>query len=285
MIRKTVAAVAMLDALGVSSLTTDQSIAFLTAVTEVLQECDEMMEKVVSTIDLLFPSGDEAVERWKITVKPLRATIGDTIELFFVNEEKADALCAAGAFCAYFMNRILERGYLFRGSLSFGDIVTDGKNQFIGQAVVTAAKSYELLQLHSLTVVPDCDLVALNDTARPEIRRMMLKYFYRHINPPKPSFGLLAKIVVAVKSLLRRGVHEVAWHVAWPVLFQEVPSVGNFDKHKLVPTLIQRILDDRPSPKKDLPKYKNTIAFAEDYIRDYDNGLLRSTPTYREPTT
>jgi hypothetical protein len=264
MITIVVGAVAMLDALGVSHLSTDQCVTFLTEVNDVLEECDAMMVKVTASIDLLFPKQDEAIEQWKTTVTPLRATIGDTIELFFVNTDKADALCAAGTYCSFFMNRILEKGYLFRGAISFGDIVTDKVNQFIGPAVVTAARSYELLQLHSLTVVPDCDLAALNDGARPEIRKLLLKYFYRHRT-----------------SGSSEEVPTEAWHVAWPVLFQEVPSVGTFNKHRYVPTLIHRILQDRPAPERDLPKYANTIEFAKDYIRDYDNGLLRGTVAYR----
>lgn len=144
-------AIALLDVLGWKGI-------WLRRGTAALAELDELVHSAKQHA-LDFTSGTRGGDTFRSrygTLVPDVLSISDTIALT-VRGELNMAIEFASILSISILTRAIDRGFLFRGAISYGDFLSKG-NMFIGPAVDEVASSYEQADWIGVHLTPSAEL-------------------------------------------------------------------------------------------------------------------------------
>lgn len=134
--------IALVDALGVSTLDNEQALEFIKK-RDVAIAAAKKAVSVEGVRETLEQHGLDWTE-WENAVPPITLTIGDTIVFVWRdNALGAKLVDFVLMFLDTFLVNSFHVGILFRGALTYGDFVFDGSTTVIGNAVARASTFHE----------------------------------------------------------------------------------------------------------------------------------------------
>jgi hypothetical protein len=158
-IREFEGAVCVLDALGSQQLSASSAVDFIRTRNNILLYTKAICIPYNETY-IRYNASDNTTQNFKVVgeLSGTMFTFGDTILVYWEKPKNLDnmvVLRIAAQWISRFMLFSLEYGLLFRGSLSYGNVVSDDQSTVIGPAVADAAQWYDKIKLVSVIVTPN----------------------------------------------------------------------------------------------------------------------------------
>jgi hypothetical protein len=235
--------VAVLDALGVSSYSIDEARKFISQKDQLLEELKKLEPEFTAIAKqfLLIPGED---------VSPPNITVfGDTLVLDW-NTQTVDKSVKLFPIVALYLQHIVVKGMLngilFRGAISIGEYLSDGKSTILGPAMSDAYSWSEETDWFGVIFTPHF--------------RMVLGY-------------MLENTALTVKTENWCVLYsEVPFHnakkeffvISWPALVLAVPTGDSITSY----AGLCKILSNKPIPKGTESKYENTLVFFKWYEKN-----------------
>lgn len=220
-------AIAILDALGVSNYTIEQSI--------------EYVKKIKQLHKTILQTSSFIAEKIEVKRDTFIAHFGDTV-LFAIEEDANDqmkALRTMGLLVQNYFCEALQNDLLLRGSISFGSYMLDKKkNIVLGPAVSDAAAWYNAANWAGIIATP-----------RTTLKYKMDDLHLGDLNPTKESASPLISYNVPMKDGKTMELMALNWPKKYAISFPKAEK-----------ELLRR-LTNFSIPRGTEAKYQNTVNF------------------------
>ncbi|MEK6334103.1 MAG: hypothetical protein AABM67_04080 [Acidobacteriota bacterium] len=241
--------VAIVDALGVSMYSIEQSQKFLT-----------IRNELISTIERVAGFTSKTLSPKNYV--PKLHTFGDT--LVFSWEAAADdsddlhGVIWIGTWLRYLMVLGLRKRILFRGAVAYGEYISE-ENTILGPAVADSAAWYSSANWFGIICAPSMQFMlnAVAAQAENTSSGSMLAWFLEYQVPLKGREAMKL------------------WTVPWPYDIWAAVSDTSNDKQKAArdaKSSINSLLQGLPVPKGTEDKYVNSLAYLDYCVRAYTNN-------------
>jgi hypothetical protein len=256
--------VAMLDALGVSNYSTQAAIDFSEQRNELIKNLEEQAPNTEKLFDAIYTqeiidqiiSNPGCPPKKNIFPKIEKAVFGDTIILCWPITPESETSREVKTwkvfpYIAILLRNIiisgLERGILFRGSISIGEYACE-ENTFLGPAITDAYAWSEEADWFGVILTPHCQIYLtylLENEAEKET-----------ISKVEPTMKFENALCVKYCVPLHQGSKEL-FALSWPLPFLNTGHGSG--KSGLV--LLANLLLNKSIPKGTESKYENSINF------------------------
>lgn len=258
--------VAMLDLLGIGSLSSDECVDLLYCRDAIVQSiADHDLKKLIPTLDIY--------------------QFGDTILFCIETECEGVAAYDIDRPLTFFLNHLvtewIDKGFLIRGAVAYGDYVlpssiSAGSATVIGPAVAEVARWYEAIDWAGVVIVPNCSRLVENSlqkllpkTIRSDGKPGWFPVDYIQYNAP----------VADIKCIKN---NEKFWCLAWPFELRDTATKKISSKHEEHARIIavleglrdRNYHDDKAKEIRIKAKYDNTIKF----VRHCGESMLDILP-------
>jgi hypothetical protein len=218
-IRRYEGAICILDALGAKQQTVEDAEAFIRLRDWLMVQTSA--DSYAYAEDLLEVADGQPEDPKSLSFKINRVsgnikteyfTFGDSIIAFWERPQTLEAiyaLSAAAKWIKAFLFASIRRGLLFRGSLAYGEFVSNGRDTVLGPAIADAAQWFEQPQMVGVVCTPGTG-------------RLICRHIEMARDFPNPLSGepFLEYSVPTKNSKIR------LWTVTWPRVFYETEDTA-----------------------------------------------------------